>query len=185
MKLKENDIVSFNTVHDDIALIRTESAIELPPVRLAANYSHPHLNWLRVAGYGFLSYYFDEKGIIHMQTPTNDLWQTYLYGDSKERCSFLNDPQYNNTGFNGICLWRNDSTWLFGDSGGPVFAKGTDGELYQVGIVSFFQIFSNGTFLDIATDVSFYCPWIEKTSKGEVRCQTFEPVNMEPEFAEG
>uniref|UniRef100_A0AC34R5B4 Peptidase S1 domain-containing protein n=1 Tax=Panagrolaimus sp. JU765 TaxID=591449 RepID=A0AC34R5B4_9BILA len=45
---------------------------------------------------------------------------------------------------------------------------------------------SNSTLLKgdsaAVTDVSHYCPWIEETTGGEVKCQTFKPTPIVPPF---
>uniref|UniRef100_A0AC34R5G2 Peptidase S1 domain-containing protein n=1 Tax=Panagrolaimus sp. JU765 TaxID=591449 RepID=A0AC34R5G2_9BILA len=77
-------------------------------------------------------------------------------------------------------MFRNDSTVLPGDSGGPVFAQGKDGRFYQVGFNTF--MFYGLPYQSFATEISHYCPWIEETTGGEVKCQTFDPTKIVPPF---
>uniref|UniRef100_A0AC34R8J0 Peptidase S1 domain-containing protein n=1 Tax=Panagrolaimus sp. JU765 TaxID=591449 RepID=A0AC34R8J0_9BILA len=152
-----------NIEGDDIALIRVPTPMTIPPVPLAANYSHPKDDWLRSAGY-------DEKDCFN--------------------ASYLEERPH----LNVICLGKSNSTLLPGDSGGPTFAQGKDGRFYQVGISSYIRSDLSGdifwplaleqpfTFLSAVTDVSYYCPWIEETTGGEVKCQTFEPTKIVPKF---
>uniref|UniRef100_A0AC34QDD8 Peptidase S1 domain-containing protein n=1 Tax=Panagrolaimus sp. JU765 TaxID=591449 RepID=A0AC34QDD8_9BILA len=95
-----------------------------------------------------------------------------------------------------ICMYKRDSAILQGDSGGPAFAQGKDGKFYQVGInvdmytSESFSRFSSwelpselpSTVASISTDVSYYCPWIEETTGGEIKCQIFKPTPIVPKF---
>uniref|UniRef100_A0AC34QJJ3 Peptidase S1 domain-containing protein n=1 Tax=Panagrolaimus sp. JU765 TaxID=591449 RepID=A0AC34QJJ3_9BILA len=162
-----------NTSAHNIGLIRSNVSLISPlaatPGRLGANYSHQGVDWLLVAGYG------GSEGNFRI------LMQTYLQAVSKRNCPYLNDPFVNRTSVNGICLFRTDSSISGCDDGGPAMAKGKDGQWYQVGITNFRKTFSTHV-LNVATDVNYYCPWIEETTKGEVKCQAFEPVDIVPDL---
>uniref|UniRef100_A0AC34RCI0 Trypsin n=1 Tax=Panagrolaimus sp. JU765 TaxID=591449 RepID=A0AC34RCI0_9BILA len=93
-----------------------------------------------------------------------------------------------------ICMYKNDSTVLHGDSGGPAFAQGKDGRFYQVGVnVNILTSeYSSSAFswkspsqspsalASFSTDISYYCPWIEARTGGEVKCQTFKSTPIVP-----
>uniref|UniRef100_A0AC34QM59 Peptidase S1 domain-containing protein n=1 Tax=Panagrolaimus sp. JU765 TaxID=591449 RepID=A0AC34QM59_9BILA len=180
---------------DDIALIRVATPMTIPPVPLAANYSHPKDDWLRVAGYGATNYTMINATHYELTNRASSLMETYLQGADEKDCFnslFLEGRPH----LNVICLGKSNSTILQGDSGGPTFAQGKDGRFYQVGVSSFNGLMSAlfkaitwplaleqpFTFLSGVTDVSHYCPWIEETTGGEVKCQTFEPTKIVPKF---
>uniref|UniRef100_A0AC34R3E1 Peptidase S1 domain-containing protein n=1 Tax=Panagrolaimus sp. JU765 TaxID=591449 RepID=A0AC34R3E1_9BILA len=147
----------------DIALIKVETSMGIPPVPLAANYSHPKDDWLRVAGYGNTQYH------------PKMLMETYLKARSSDDCL---DASYKIVypGSHIICMYNHGSTVLNDDSsGGPAFAQGTDGKFYQVGVNADVGPFPIGSI-----DVSYYCPWIEAVTKNEVKCQTFKPTPIVP-----
>uniref|UniRef100_A0AC34QMS6 Peptidase S1 domain-containing protein n=1 Tax=Panagrolaimus sp. JU765 TaxID=591449 RepID=A0AC34QMS6_9BILA len=141
------------TLENDIAIARFhQNGPVLPSVLLAANYTHKKDEWLRVAGFGMTKYEFKGKEPAATD-PAETLMETYLRGQNRNDCPELFSKSFK---IYGICMFRNDSTILGGDSGGPVFAK------------------------NVATEVSHYCPWIEETTANEVKCQTFEPTTIIP-----
>uniref|UniRef100_A0AC34Q6Z1 Peptidase S1 domain-containing protein n=1 Tax=Panagrolaimus sp. JU765 TaxID=591449 RepID=A0AC34Q6Z1_9BILA len=173
----------------DIALIRVATPMTIPPVPLPANYSHPKDEWLRSAGYGTTKYKIINETYINFTDQATSLMEIYLHGAVGKDClkpSFLEERPH----LNVICLGKSNSSLLAGDSGGPTFAQGKDDKWYQVGVTSFGWPLS-GTwleniswslalehrfpFISAVTDVSHYCPWIEETTGGEVKCQTFDP----------
>uniref|UniRef100_A0AC34RBK6 Peptidase S1 domain-containing protein n=1 Tax=Panagrolaimus sp. JU765 TaxID=591449 RepID=A0AC34RBK6_9BILA len=160
----------------DIAIISVQQYMQTRPALLAANYTQKDKEWLRVAGYGDTKYEFKNGSAVHFK-PAETLMETYVYGYSKESCSLA--ARY--PGVNGICLIHQKGK-LTGDSGGPSFALGKDGKYYQVGVTSFGGISSDGIIESVDTDVSYYCPWIEQTTGGKVKCQTFKPTPIVPEF---
>uniref|UniRef100_A0AC34QGX3 Peptidase S1 domain-containing protein n=1 Tax=Panagrolaimus sp. JU765 TaxID=591449 RepID=A0AC34QGX3_9BILA len=73
-----------------------------------------------------------------------------------------------------------------GDSGGPIMKNGDDGKWYQIGITSYgnrLKKFNRRDYPGISTRISWYCPWIEKVTKNEVKCVKYErdhsPLNYE------
>uniref|UniRef100_A0AC34QUY5 Peptidase S1 domain-containing protein n=1 Tax=Panagrolaimus sp. JU765 TaxID=591449 RepID=A0AC34QUY5_9BILA len=119
----------------DIGLIRVATPMGIPPVPLAANYSHPKDGWLRAAGYGSTKYLVVNAStgkVISFENPKM-LMETYLLGRSKDDC-FNDVYKIAFPDLHVICMYKQDSTVLHGDSGGPAFAQGKDGRYYQVGV---------------------------------------------------
>uniref|UniRef100_A0AC34RK11 Peptidase S1 domain-containing protein n=1 Tax=Panagrolaimus sp. JU765 TaxID=591449 RepID=A0AC34RK11_9BILA len=180
----------------DIALIKVATPMTIPPVPLAANYSHPKDDWLRVAGYGRTKYqiFNASTGDVTSFENPKTLMETYLQARSTDDC-FNESFKIAYPDWHLICMYKNDSTVLHGDSGGPAFAQGKDGRYYQVGVnvhgltwggptFSFWKmpLQSPFTIASLSTDVSYYCPWIEQTTKGEVKCQPFKSTPIVPKF---
>uniref|UniRef100_A0AC34RKB6 Peptidase S1 domain-containing protein n=1 Tax=Panagrolaimus sp. JU765 TaxID=591449 RepID=A0AC34RKB6_9BILA len=180
----------------DIALIRVATPMTIPPVPLPANYSHPKDDWFRAAGYGATNYTIINATHFDPTARATSLMETYLHGAVGKDCfkaSYLEEYPHL---MNVICVGKSDSTILQGDSGGPSFAQGKDGRFYQVGITSFNGLMSDVykyiswslaskqrfTFISAVTDVSYYCPWIEETTGGQVKCQTFDAIKIVPKF---
>uniref|UniRef100_A0AC34R6T6 Peptidase S1 domain-containing protein n=1 Tax=Panagrolaimus sp. JU765 TaxID=591449 RepID=A0AC34R6T6_9BILA len=150
-------------------------------VPLAANYTHKKEAYLRVAGYGATKAQIINNTAVSSD-PAMDLMQTYLQAEGQNDCPILTGPNAIVSNVSKICMFNNDSSILHGDSGGPSLAKGKDGQWYQVGInTNILPIAEWNLIVGLAEDVSFYCPWIEKATKNEVKCQTFEPVDIIPE----
>lgn len=64
-----------------------------------------------------------------------------------------------------------------GDSGGPLMKNSDDGKWYQIGITSYGnrqKKFNRRDYPGISTRISWYCPWIEKVTKNEVKCIKYE-----------
>uniref|UniRef100_A0AC34RDF3 Peptidase S1 domain-containing protein n=1 Tax=Panagrolaimus sp. JU765 TaxID=591449 RepID=A0AC34RDF3_9BILA len=166
--------------HDhDLAIITVENPMKIRPVLLAANYTHKKDDWLRIAGYGNTKYEFKNGSAVHSE-PANNLMETYMHGVD------LADPEmakwrarYPNV--NGIYLYHKTGA-LQGDSGGPSFALGKDGKYYQVGVTSLCDATKDNLMIAVVTDVSHYCPWIEETTGGSVKCQTFDSTPIKPLF---
>uniref|UniRef100_A0AC34RDV2 Peptidase S1 domain-containing protein n=1 Tax=Panagrolaimus sp. JU765 TaxID=591449 RepID=A0AC34RDV2_9BILA len=119
-------------LYHDIGLIRVETPMTIPPVPLAANYSHPKDDWLRVAGYGNTKYQVFNPMVTSSESPKM-LMETYLQARSKDDC-FSASVKIKLPDLHAICMYKRDSTILQGDSGGPAFAQGKDGRFYQVGV---------------------------------------------------
>uniref|UniRef100_A0AC34PWP3 Peptidase S1 domain-containing protein n=1 Tax=Panagrolaimus sp. JU765 TaxID=591449 RepID=A0AC34PWP3_9BILA len=165
----------------DIAIITVVEPLTIPPALLGANYTHKKDDWLRVAGYGNTKYEFVD-GELKQSEVSRTLMETYVQGVA------LTDPEMVGTelrafypNVNGILLHHKTGV-LQGDNGGPVFAQGKDGKWYQVGVSSHGGPTKDNDIIAFATDVSYYCPWIEETTGGEVKCQTFEPAKIVPPF---
>uniref|UniRef100_A0AC34R3G0 Peptidase S1 domain-containing protein n=1 Tax=Panagrolaimus sp. JU765 TaxID=591449 RepID=A0AC34R3G0_9BILA len=138
------------TTGNDIALIRVPTPMTIPPVPLAANYSHPKDDWLRVAGYGNTNY--------------------QVFNASTSNWTSFESPK--------------------------MLMERKDGRFYQVGVnvhgftSEFFSRLSSwklpsqspSAIASLSTDVSYYCPWIEETTGGEVKCQTFKSTPIVPKF---
>uniref|UniRef100_A0AC34R4X1 Peptidase S1 domain-containing protein n=1 Tax=Panagrolaimus sp. JU765 TaxID=591449 RepID=A0AC34R4X1_9BILA len=171
---------TYENYEDDIGIITVQQPMKIPPVNLAANYTQVKKDWLRVAGYGKTKYEFINGSVEYMDSAEN-LMETYVYGYNKESefCDKLT-AQYPDV--NGICMHHPNKGTLPGDSGGPSFALGKDGKYYQVAITSFGDAEPNDGIWSLDTDVSYYCPWIEETTGGKVKCQSFKPTPIEPTF---
>ena len=99
-----------------------------------------------------------------------------------------------------ICAGESGRGTASGDSGGPLLKNGDDGKWYQVGICSYgkrgemdkkkhpgksvfgfreFIVISVNSVSGVSTRISYYCPWIEKVTKGEVKCVPYEKQTIE------
>uniref|UniRef100_A0AC34RQ29 Peptidase S1 domain-containing protein n=1 Tax=Panagrolaimus sp. JU765 TaxID=591449 RepID=A0AC34RQ29_9BILA len=163
---------------NDIAIITVEQPLKIPPVNLAANYA-PNGGLLRVAGYGKTKYE-SKDGVMDYSDYAEDLMESYIQGHPKEKCTTKWPNVTGLSNVKGICVHHPNTGALPGDSGGPSFAKGKDGKYYQVAITSHGAVHLDaGGYYGIDTDVGSYCPWIEETTGGEAKCQTFEQDEVE------
>uniref|UniRef100_A0AC34RNH5 Peptidase S1 domain-containing protein n=1 Tax=Panagrolaimus sp. JU765 TaxID=591449 RepID=A0AC34RNH5_9BILA len=153
----------------DVGIITVQQPMKIRPAILAANYTHKKYDWLRIAGYGKTKYEFKDGAAVHTE-PAENLMETYMQGVALRDPEMIdNELRRLNPNVNGIYLYHETGV-LEGDSGGPSFALGKDGEWYQVGVSSLGGPIGNNLMMAIVTDVSYYCSWIEQTTGGEVKC---------------
>uniref|UniRef100_A0AC35G050 Peptidase S1 domain-containing protein n=1 Tax=Panagrolaimus sp. PS1159 TaxID=55785 RepID=A0AC35G050_9BILA len=157
----------------DIGIIEFPENTNLQnPVKLAKNFEEGENDFGTYAGYGNMDPDFAKT------TAAKTLMEIILNIYPKKDCKAFdeNHPV--------ICAGTSTHRIAKGDSGGPLFFNGTDGNQYQIGIAHAAAL-KNGSGegknpeLTTFMRISAYCDWIEEKTNNEAKCVDMPPRAVE------
>uniref|UniRef100_A0AC35FL61 Peptidase S1 domain-containing protein n=1 Tax=Panagrolaimus sp. PS1159 TaxID=55785 RepID=A0AC35FL61_9BILA len=162
---------NFDKFTNDIAIIEYPENFDfgVEPIRLASDFVENEGEMAFAVGYGKYQPN-DSASLIHSYHLREGVFVFREPEYCKETWTKPNIKQK-------ICSGEYGRGTSLGDSGGPLMKNGDDGKWYQVGICSYGRknsMFDRKTYPGISTRISYYCPWIEKVTRGEAKCQPYE-----------